>query len=57
MSKQINVGVIGGGLMGREVASAFGRWFALEDSNVSPSLVAVADVNDDALSWFRSVPC
>ena len=46
MSKQIKVGVIGGGLMGREVASAFGRWFALEDSNVSPSLVAVADVND-----------
>ena len=56
MSKQIKVGVIGGGLMGREVASAFGRWFALEGSNVSPSLVAVADVNDDALSWFRSVP-
>ena len=56
MSKQIKVGVIGGGLMGREVASAFGRWFALEDSNISPSLVAVADVNDDALGWFRSVP-
>ena len=55
MSKQINVGVIGGGLMGREVASAFGRWFALSDSNVNPALVAVADVNNDALSWFESV--
>ena len=56
MTKRVNVGVIGGGLMGREVASAFGRWFALEDSNVCPSLVAVADVNSDALDWFKSVP-
>ena len=55
MSKQINVGVIGGGLMGREVASAFGRWFALSESNVNPALVGVADVNNDALSWFESV--
>ena len=56
MSKKINVGVIGGGLMGREVASAFGRWFALEDSSVNPVLVGVADLNTDALDWFKSVP-
>ena len=56
MSKTINVGVIGGGLMGREVASAFGRWFALKDSSVNPVLVGVADLNTDALDWFKSVP-
>jgi predicted dehydrogenase len=56
MSNKINVGVIGGGLMGREVASAFGRWFALKDINVNPALVAVADLSADALDWFESVP-
>lgn len=52
----IRVGVIGAGLMGREVASAFGRWFALVDCPVRPELVAVADVNPAALEWFRQVP-
>ena len=56
MSKNINVGVIGGGLMGREVASAFGRWFVINDSKVNPSLYAVADLNKEALKWFNSVP-
>ena len=50
------VAVIGAGLMGREVASAFGRWFALLDCPVRPELVAVCDVNADALDWFRQVP-
>ena len=44
MSEPVRVGVIGGGLMGREVASAFGRWFAITDSEVRPELVAVADL-------------
>lgn len=52
----IRVGVIGAGLMGREVASAFGRWFALLDCPVRPELVAVCDVNAAALDWFRQVP-
>jgi predicted dehydrogenase len=42
--------------MGREVASAFGRWFALLDCPVRPELVAVCDVNPAALDWFRQVP-
>jgi predicted dehydrogenase len=42
--------------MGREVASAFGRWFALADCPVRPELVAVCDVNPSALDWFRRVP-
>ena len=42
--------------MGREVASAFGRWFALLDCPVRPELTAVCDVNPKALDWFRQVP-
>ena len=52
----VRVAVIGAGLMGREVASAFGRWFALLDCPVRPALVAVCDVNAAALDWFRQVP-
>jgi predicted dehydrogenase len=42
--------------MGREVASAFGRWFALVDCPVRPELTAVCDVNATSLDWFRQVP-
>jgi predicted dehydrogenase len=52
----VRVAVIGAGLMGREVASAFGRWFALVDCPVRPELVGVCDVNAAALDWFRQVP-
>lgn len=52
----VRVGVIGAGLMGREVASAFGRWFSILDCPVRPELVAVCDVNAGALDWFRQVP-
>ena len=55
-SAAVRVGVIGAGLMGREVASAFGRWFALLDCPVRPELVAVCDTNPSALEWFRQVP-
>ena len=52
----VRVGIIGAGLMGREVASAFGRWFALLDCPVRPELVAVCDINTLALDWFKQVP-
>jgi len=52
----VRVAVIGAGLMGREVASAFGRWFALLDCPVRPELTGVCDVNAAALDWFRQVP-
>ena len=55
-AQPVRVAVIGAGLMGREVASAFGRWFALLDCPVRPELVAVCDVNAAALDWFRQVP-
>ncbi len=56
MNSPVRVAVIGAGLMGREVASAFGRWFALLDCPVRPELVGVCDVNAAALDWFHSVP-
>ena len=31
MSQTVKIGIIGGGLMGKELASALGRWFVLED--------------------------
>lgn len=55
MAERVRVAVIGGGLMGREVASAFGRWFAMTGSEVRPELVAVADLNATALDWFKQV--
>lgn len=54
--KSIGIGIIGGGLMGREMASAFGRWCALLDFNVQPELVAVADLSEPAREWFRRIP-
>jgi predicted dehydrogenase len=54
--KDIHIGIIGGGLMGREMASAFARWCALVDLPVRPVLTAVADLNPTALSWFDRIP-
>jgi predicted dehydrogenase len=52
----VRIGVIGAGLMGREVASALGRWFALVDFPVAAELVGVCDVQPALLDWFRGVP-
>jgi predicted dehydrogenase len=54
--KTVNVGIIGGGLMGKEVASAFGRWFALNDYPLKVVLTAVCDLNPEALGWYRQIP-
>lgn len=54
--KTIGIGIIGGGLMGREMASAFGRWCALLDFDVRPELVAVADLSPGAREWFKCIP-
>jgi predicted dehydrogenase len=50
--RPIGVGIIGGGFMGREIASAFARWRALVDVSIEPKLVGVADLNPAALEWF-----
>src|SRR5947209_11052192 len=52
----MRVGIIGGGLMGREAASAFGRWFVLDNFPVQAELIAVCDLQEKLLDWFRQVP-
>lgn len=53
--EKVNVGIIGGGLMGREAASAFGRWFVLQDFPVKPELIAVCDLNTDLFAWYQQI--
>lgn len=52
----MRLGIIGGGLMGREAASAFGRWFVLENFPAQAELVAVCDLQEKLLDWFKQVP-
>lgn len=52
----VRIGIIGGGLMGREAASALARWFALLDFPVRAELTAVAELDPARLEWFRQVP-
>jgi predicted dehydrogenase len=56
MSAPARIGIIGGGLMGREVASVFGRWFALADFPVAARVTAVCDLQPGLLDWFRQLP-
>jgi predicted dehydrogenase len=53
--QEVEVGIIGGGLMGRETAVAIGRWAALRDHPVRPRLTAVCDADPAALSWFERI--
>jgi len=53
--QQVGVAIVGGGLMGREIAAALARWPALVDHPVRPRLVGVADINPAALEWFSEI--
>ena len=48
----VGLGLIGGGLMGRELASAAGRWMNLRDLGVRPRVVHVCDVDPGTLDWY-----
>ncbi len=52
----VRIGIIGGGLMGREAASALARWFALVDFPVRAELTAVCELQRERLDWFQQVP-
>jgi predicted dehydrogenase len=56
MNNHARVAVIGGGLMGREVASALGRWFVLNSFPIRAELVAVCDVAAPQRNWFQQLP-
>jgi predicted dehydrogenase len=53
--REVGVGIVGGGLMGREITAAIQRWPALIDHPVRPRVVGVADINPDALGWFDQI--
>jgi hypothetical protein len=54
-AKTVNVAIVGGGVMGREMAAAIQRWPALIDHPVRPRLTAVCDINPAALDWFDEI--
>ena len=49
----VRFGLIGGGLMGREFASAVARWAHLADIGVRPELAVVCDTSRDVLAWYE----
>jgi predicted dehydrogenase len=49
----VALGLIGGGLMGRELASAAARWVHLAELGVRPRLVHVCDAQPEALAWYE----
>lgn len=51
----VRFGIIGCGLMGREFASAAARWFHLNSDIPAPEIVAVCDVSELNLNWFRKI--
>ena len=51
--RTVGVGIVGGGLMGREAASAAARWVHLDDLGVRPRIAAVCDVNPEVLAWYE----
>ncbi len=51
--KTVRFGIIGGGLMGREFASAAARWGHLLDMPARPEIVALCDKNPQIHSWYR----
>ncbi len=53
VSRTVRFGIIGGGLMGREFASAAARWVHLADIGVRPEIAVVCDVSPDVLAWYE----
>jgi predicted dehydrogenase len=49
----VRFGIVGGGLMGREFASAAARWVHLGDIGVRPEIAVVCDVNPAVLAWYE----
>src|SRR5690606_30141884 len=51
--RKIRFGIIGLGLMGRELASATARWCHLLDLDFEPEITAICDTNPALFSWFE----
>ena len=53
MAERLGLGIVGAGLMGRELASAVARWVHLDDLGIEPRLVHVCDVQPEVLRWYE----
>lgn len=51
--RKIKVGIIGLGLMGRELASNTARWCHLLDLDFEPEITAICDSNPALFDWFE----
>lgn len=51
--KPIRFGIIGLGLMGRELGSAAARWMHLLDLDFQPVITGICDLNADMFLWFE----
>jgi predicted dehydrogenase len=51
--KTVRFGIIGGGLMGKEFASAAARWAHLLDMPARPEIVALASGREATFGWFQ----
>ncbi|MCX7935768.1 MAG: Gfo/Idh/MocA family oxidoreductase, partial [Planctomycetota bacterium] len=52
--RTIKMGIIGGGLMGRELASAAARFCHILDAPASPEIIAVASRRLESTAWFTA---
>jgi len=50
--KEVKIGIIGLGLMGREFASSISRWCHLMDNVDIPVLAGICDKNKDTWEWY-----
>lgn len=53
MKEPVRIGVVGGGLMGKELLALSRRWDALVDHPVRPDVVAVADPAPKVARWWQ----
>jgi predicted dehydrogenase len=53
--RTIGFGIVGGGLMGREFASAAARWLHLAPLGARPQIVSVCDSDPQTLAWYERV--
>ena len=52
--KTIRFGIIGGGFMGKELASATARWMHIDAAFARPEIVAICDIDETARQWFQT---
>lgn len=53
--RKVKFGIIGGGMMGREFASAAARWCQLQGDIPAPEIVGIASPSVQSREWFRKV--